>query len=310
MRYQKLTVDQFIENLKSKKYKGITGARRAVGKTEWGPKDKIRAQEATNKFFGEENVPKGGKGPVKKAEKRAEKKAALDNRKMLGPKVAAKKIAAKPAAKTPAKPAAKKAAKKAAGKAPPAHASADFGHDEPVVSIQAAHPPKAARRGGIQPSDFAHLIPAPSAPAMDGSNRSETREMAASNVIATFGVAGRVTSLSSKEVFVFHRAMDEYVANATAPTHEPGTERPQLAATRAPALPPSPQHYPQVMAAPGHVPHVAIPVPVQAPASVINDEAKHLAAQQAGEAAKMFVNKLVIPPPGAPVIPPLTNAQS
>lgn len=91
MNYEKLTVERFEARLKNGDYKGLTGARRAIGKTDWSKKDKERAHELADKHFAS-----GGASSVKKA---ASKKAA-----------AAPKAQAKKASAAPKKAATKKAA--------------------------------------------------------------------------------------------------------------------------------------------------------------------------------------------------------
>jgi len=89
--YEKMTLPSFLQNLRAKKYKNATGARRAVGKSQdLSNADKDKARAEIDKFFG-----------------------------VAAPKKAAKKIAPK------AKAAPKKAAKKVAAKtkAAPAHKS-------------------------------------------------------------------------------------------------------------------------------------------------------------------------------------------
>jgi len=101
MNYEKLTVDRFGLNLKEGKYKSITGARRAIGKTSsWGAKEKEAAQALANKHFKVEATPK-----------------------------AAKPSPAKPA--VAAKPAAPKVAKKAAVKKAPVAAKVTTRDSEP-----------------------------------------------------------------------------------------------------------------------------------------------------------------------------------
>lgn len=52
MNYEKLTVDRFAENLKEGKYKILTGARRAIGKTgSWSAKEKEKAHALANAHF-------------------------------------------------------------------------------------------------------------------------------------------------------------------------------------------------------------------------------------------------------------------
>lgn len=105
MNYEKLTVERFEVRLKEGAYQGLTGARRAIGKTDWSKKDKDRAHELANKYFGSAG------------EKPAPKKAA--GKKPSAPKKAA---AAKPSAKktAAAKPAPAPKVKAATPKREPA----------------------------------------------------------------------------------------------------------------------------------------------------------------------------------------------
>jgi len=89
MAYERMTLATFSENLKAGKYDTATGARRAVGKSDWGPHDRQLAADAIGTYFGDGN---------KAAAPRSAKKTA---------KKVAKKAAAKPAAK--AAPATKRA---------------------------------------------------------------------------------------------------------------------------------------------------------------------------------------------------------
>ena len=98
MGYERMTLAVFSENLKAGKYETATGARRAVGKSDWGPHDRKLAAEAIDARFGED----GGKSAAPRAAKNTAKKVAK--------KAAAKKVAKKAAAKTA--PAAKRAARR------------------------------------------------------------------------------------------------------------------------------------------------------------------------------------------------------
>lgn len=93
MGYERMTLAVFSENLKAGKYETATGARRAVGKSDWGPHDRKLAAEAIDARFGED----GGKSAAPRAAKKTAKKVA-------------KKVAKKAAAK--AAPAAKRAARR------------------------------------------------------------------------------------------------------------------------------------------------------------------------------------------------------
>lgn len=110
MNYEKLTVDRFSDNLKTQKYQGITGARRAIGKTNWSQKDKDKAHALANTYFGEEGTPKVAAKKVAAAGSAGSKEKE--------PKVPAKKAAKKAgsawAKASSALPATKKAPTKAA----------------------------------------------------------------------------------------------------------------------------------------------------------------------------------------------------
>ena len=82
MGYERMTLAVFSENLKAGKYETATGARRAVGKSDWGPHDRKLAAEAIDARFGED----GGKSAAPRAAKKTAKKVAK--------KAAAKKAAA------------------------------------------------------------------------------------------------------------------------------------------------------------------------------------------------------------------------
>ena len=74
--YEKLTLDRFALNLKEGKYKNLTGARRAIGKTtSWTAKEKEKAQELAAKHFGDGAKPAKKAGPTK-AKHAAPKKTA------------------------------------------------------------------------------------------------------------------------------------------------------------------------------------------------------------------------------------------
>jgi hypothetical protein len=51
MNYQKMTIPMFQQRLKEGAYKGITGARRAIGKADWGQKERDEAHVLANKHF-------------------------------------------------------------------------------------------------------------------------------------------------------------------------------------------------------------------------------------------------------------------
>lgn len=106
--YQKLTLDRFKIALKEGKYTGLTGARRAIGKTtSWSAKERLAAQGLANAHFGETgDVPEAA--PKKSAKKTSAKKTTA--------KASAKSIV-KPAKKTPAKRAASSSANAGVGTA-------------------------------------------------------------------------------------------------------------------------------------------------------------------------------------------------
>lgn len=51
MNYQKMTIPAFQERLKQNAYKGITGARRAIGKADWSPELREKAHLIANKHY-------------------------------------------------------------------------------------------------------------------------------------------------------------------------------------------------------------------------------------------------------------------
>lgn len=105
MNYEKLTVAKFEENLKAGKYKGLTGARRAIGKADgWSEKDRAKARGVADKHFSSG----GASAPAKKAKGAHGSKPAK--------KVASKKVATKKTAAAPKASSKRTAAKKTAGK--------------------------------------------------------------------------------------------------------------------------------------------------------------------------------------------------
>lgn len=110
MNYEKLSVERFAQKLQEDEYKGLTGARRAIGKCrDWSKKEKEKAQELANAYFGGSPVaPKVAK-PAKKAAAPAAKKAAKPAKKAAAPAklaLVAEKPAKAPKAAKPAKKAA------------------------------------------------------------------------------------------------------------------------------------------------------------------------------------------------------------
>jgi hypothetical protein len=90
MSYEKLTPEKFIENMKSGKYSGVTGARRAIGKAEWKDAEKERVRGIAEKHFGgatSGTAPASSKKPSQPPKSQ--------------PKVAAKKTAAAASDNTP-----------------------------------------------------------------------------------------------------------------------------------------------------------------------------------------------------------------
>jgi hypothetical protein len=72
--YEKLTLERFKAALKEGKYTGLTGARRAIGKTtSWNAKERAAAQELANKHFGESGET-AKSAPKKTAPKKASAK--------------------------------------------------------------------------------------------------------------------------------------------------------------------------------------------------------------------------------------------
>lgn len=68
--YQKLNIKLFNERLAGNQYESVTGARRAVGKSEMTDDEKAKAYKAINKHFDVESEPKTG-GSTKGATKSA-----------------------------------------------------------------------------------------------------------------------------------------------------------------------------------------------------------------------------------------------
>lgn len=103
MNYEKLTVDRFVANLKDGKYAGLTGSRRAIGKTDWSKKDRETAHAAADKHFSKAGAATKGKTP-KKAKSAAVKKVAKAKpaKRAAAAKPAAAPKAAAPTASAPA----------------------------------------------------------------------------------------------------------------------------------------------------------------------------------------------------------------
>lgn len=175
MNYEKLTVERFAVRLKEGAYKGLTGARRAIGKTDWTKKEKDRAHELADSHFAA-----GGKSSAKAPVKSAPK---------VAPKAAAKKTAAKAA------PAPKRAAKAAATpKASPRVVSAKrapVAAAAPVVSERVPHP----------------VVP-PGPPVLE----EVTRQNSASAVIAAYRNSGELNHLEQR---AYDIATVEYAENAS-----------------------------------------------------------------------------------------------
>lgn len=51
MNYQKMNIASFQQRLKEGLYKGVTGARRAIGKADWGQAEREKAHAIVNKHF-------------------------------------------------------------------------------------------------------------------------------------------------------------------------------------------------------------------------------------------------------------------
>lgn len=108
MGYSKLTVEQFAANLKAGRYAGLTGARRAIGKTSgWNDAERKRAHGVADKHFGSAGAATSATTQPKTAAKKTVKKTAA-------PKAAAKTATPK-AAKTPKAPKTAKRASKVLG---------------------------------------------------------------------------------------------------------------------------------------------------------------------------------------------------
>lgn len=103
MNYEKLTVERFAQNLKDGKYAGLTGSRRAIGKTDWNKSDRERAHDMANKHFAKsgaatkDKTAKPAKSAAAKKPKVVKKAASAAAKKTT--KVA-KAAAPKPAAQT------------------------------------------------------------------------------------------------------------------------------------------------------------------------------------------------------------------
>ena len=103
MAYERMTLASFSESLKAGKYDTATGARRAVGKGDFGPHDKKLAHDAINAHFGEGGEkPAATRGAKKTAKKLAPKKLAAKKSARVAKKTSsAAKAAAAPVAKRP-----------------------------------------------------------------------------------------------------------------------------------------------------------------------------------------------------------------
>lgn len=61
MNYEKLTLERFQNRLENGSYAGLTGARRAVGKTDWSEAQKKRAYKLAEEHFASGGASKGGR---------------------------------------------------------------------------------------------------------------------------------------------------------------------------------------------------------------------------------------------------------
>jgi hypothetical protein len=74
MGYTKMTLDMFIAKLKEGGYSGLTGARRAIGKSDWDEADKKSGNSAADKYFGDSKpAAKAASAEPKVAKKRGRK---------------------------------------------------------------------------------------------------------------------------------------------------------------------------------------------------------------------------------------------
>jgi hypothetical protein len=184
MNYEKLTVERFALRLQENAYKGLTGARRAIGKTDWSKKDKERAHELADKTFGA-----GGK--VAKSVKTAAPKKAAAAKKVSVPKKAAgkKRVAA---ALAPVQSAVAAPAKPQAGSPRAAYAKARA----KLHAVPSARTPV-----------FDVVVP-PGPPILE----EVTRQNSASAVISAYRNSGPLNALEQRAYDV---ATAEYAENAS-----------------------------------------------------------------------------------------------
>lgn len=180
MNYEKLTVERFAVRLKEGAYKGLTGARRAIGKTDWTKKDKDRAHA-----FADSHFAAGGKSSAT-APKAAAKKASASKAaaKTTPPKTATKKTASKKSAK---------AAARAQVPVEKAQAKPQAVHRTPSVSV---------------PSVTLGAVVPPGPPVLE----EVTRQNSASAVIAAYRNSGELNTLEQR---AYDIATVEYVENAS-----------------------------------------------------------------------------------------------
>ena len=69
MHYEKLTPEKFQDNLDGNKYKGSTGAKRAIGKADWPKAVKERLSLAVDKHYADEPKKAAKSTPEKKVER-------------------------------------------------------------------------------------------------------------------------------------------------------------------------------------------------------------------------------------------------
>jgi hypothetical protein len=95
MNYEKLTVDLFVQKCKEGKYAGLTGARRAIGKTDWSEKDRKTAHAFADKFFeGKAAAPARSPKPAKAKAERAPRTVKQAKKSAKAPAAAAKRTPA------------------------------------------------------------------------------------------------------------------------------------------------------------------------------------------------------------------------
>ena len=180
MNYEKLSPERFAANLKEGKYVGLTGARRAIGKTGWSDKEKDTARALADKHF-------GGATSTAKPKKAAK-----------APKVA--------------KHAVKKAAKvaKRAAKAAPTETTTETTTETPRVKLAyTRRQPQTSATA--EPTDTTNS-PAYKTAQLFSDDPAVVRQYAAAKVIEVFKTAGNLTEA---EQTAYDYATHEYTGNAS-----------------------------------------------------------------------------------------------